>query len=381
MRVTCRMPFLCTSDLSLYSDILYSPRIPLPVRTLCVPSPIAPDSEECSNFSTSSLGPSADTPLVQQKNKKCTPLKVDISMHQKNIPRRPSSTRKRKIVPPSDHSFLENFQRIVLEGKIDASNHCLEQIKWIRWNDPFKINKFDFIRSSDTVLEALFTARSGNRLDIPIPIEMRHCTTRIRHFVNLGYKQRKLLSPQNHDRSPMNLNPSTPKKCLGIDQMMTIFYTQKDQTKMCIGFGNLVRQSIRKRADLLRENELPILQKYTGVVISKQDPSKCNFTLHDTHCCNPNERYKKFAFFSPDCSDTVHGNELLCTKCMNSVLKLKKYCIHAVENRNYGESTNARNEVLLSSPSLAKIKLERIQKKIFVIKRKYVWQNARTKRS
>mmetsp|Transcript_4331 Transcript_4331/g.9038 ORF Transcript_4331/g.9038 Transcript_4331/m.9038 type:complete len:143 (+) Transcript_4331:992-1420(+) len=142
---------------------------------------------------------------------------------------------------------------------------------------------------------------------------MRHHTTKIRQFVVIGYKQRELLSPQNRDPSTTNLLPKL-SKCLGIDQMMTLFCTVTDKIEMCRGFGNLVTQSIRKRANLLRENDMPNLHQYTGEVISKQDRSKCNFTLHETECNNPNERYKNIAFFSSNCTGTVEGAELLCTE-------------------------------------------------------------------
>jgi len=123
-----------------------------------------------------------------------------------------------------------------------------------------------------------------------------------------------------------------------------------------MGFGNLVRQSIQKHDDLLQENEMPNLHHYTGVVISKQDRSKFNFTLHETEYNNPNEWYTSFAFFSSDCTGAVEGADLLCMECKSSVPFLKQNCIHLVERENVGDFSNTRKGVLLSPPSLVEKK-------------------------
>ena len=55
-----------------------------------------------------------------------------------------------------------------------------------------------------------------------------------------------------------------------MDQAICQHHTSKEKVKMCDAFGDMVRESLQKRADLIKDDELPNLQLHLGVVVSKQ---------------------------------------------------------------------------------------------------------------
>ena len=157
--------------------------------------------------------------------------------------------------------------------KLDASEYSLHQLKWMKEKDPFRFNRFDFVLCSETLLVSLFPVKTGQK-HYSVPMNKRHSAADIRNFCQLGPRQRESLSPSLSCCSP---NSSERHKCMGIDQILTLERTEKDRVKMCIGYGALVREAYRKRADLLRDDELSSLHKYAGVIISKQNKSKCSY--------------------------------------------------------------------------------------------------------
>ena len=155
----------------------------------------------------------------------------------------------------------------------------------------------------------------------------RYSAADIRKFCQLGPRQRESLSPSLSCCSPIS---SERHKCVGIDQILTLERTEKEKDKMCIGYGALVREDYRKRADLLRDNELSSLHKYAGVIIIKKNKSKCSFILHENARKDSRERYKNFYFVSLECEEyTDDDGNLLCKKCESCFPNFKKYYMRA----------------------------------------------------
>ena len=144
---------------------------------------------------------------------------------------------------------------------------------------------------------------------------------------------------------------------------MVLSRTTKERDKMYIGYGNLVREALRRRADLLRDDVCPVLWKHPGVVMSKQNKTSCLFVLHENTSYQTENigHYKPFYFSPPSCKNIVtNSSDLLCSNCDKAVPNLKKICMRAHDRANAGGNKNTRNDYLLSSPSVTKSKLDRL---------------------
>ena len=87
-------------------------------------------------------------------------------------------------------------------------------------------------------------------------------------------------------------------RCLGLDQTMVLSRTTKERDKMYIGYGNLVREALRWRADLLRDDVQPSLWKHRGVIISKQNKISCLFVLNKLNIVRTGNTGRYTPFFS-----------------------------------------------------------------------------------
>ena len=186
--------------------------------------------------------------------------------------------------------------------------------------DPFRFNCFDFVLCSEYLFESLFPVKTGQK-HYSVPMNKRHSAADVRKFCQFGPCQREFLSPSLSYCSP---NSSARHKCMGIDQIMTLKRTVKERDKICIGYGALVWEAYRKRADLLRDEELSSLHKYAGVIISKQNKSKCSFILHENARKDSRERYKNFYFVSPECEEYTNDDGNLSCKKYESCFRILK---------------------------------------------------------
>ena len=151
----------------------------------------------------------------------------------------------------------------ILDNRCDASIYSVTQLSWMQSQDKKRFKScLDFVQCDDSTLIHLFPSKFGssNR----IPISYRHTALSIRKFQELGNKQQLQL---NNLDTPCPF-PSIPEQksypCLGI-QVQNLAQTVVNESRQNIrdGYGHLVREAIRSRADNIRD-EL-YLEYYTGI--------------------------------------------------------------------------------------------------------------------
>ena len=112
--------------------------------------------------------------------------------------------------------------------------------------------------------------------------------------------------------------------CLGIDKELgssrLISEERKDSIK--VGYKNIVREALRKRVDLLRDNKLPDYHYDAGVIL-RHKKNELLYVLEQKEykCCS--DRYNNFTFRSPKClKKMINNDDLLCNECDDILIKL-----------------------------------------------------------
>ena len=236
----------------------------------------------------------------------------------------------------------------------DASQYSLTQIKWLMTNDVSRFGRLDFVRCSEHMLRSLFPSKYAGILPFPPP-EKRHHAKDVREFMLLGKSERKL----NGSIRFYPLDKNQKAKCLGIDKVLCMEHSKKRRGDVSIGYGNLVREALRRRADLLREDELPEYHDEVGVVTNLQKKDAVHFVLKEKTCKDKNDRYTNFYFVSPCCQENIDDEGLIsCSSCNSLLPKVKKLCINTLSKVESSKLLKTRNDVVLSSPSRSKAALD-----------------------
>lgn len=146
----------------------------------------------------------------------------------------------------------------------------------MKTNEPARFSLMDFSNYSDSTSCALFNVRKREAFS-PIPIDRRHTAFDICDFCRMGKNQRdNFRTPPTSTQHIMEEYP-----CYGIDIALCKSESLSWKSVIVDGFKNLIRQAMRSRADLLRENVLPDYHFQTGIVINKQGKSKPVFILRE----------------------------------------------------------------------------------------------------
>jgi hypothetical protein len=147
----------------------------------------------------------------------------------------------------------------LLPGLDDASLLSMKHILWIRKHE---INYFDrgldFLWLDNMSLKELFPLHKKDFGHV-IPFEYRHTSKKIREFQRMGVMQQKLIVEKDKSSNVYNNQPvvdASPSLCFGLRNPDLCEMTYSDDKKVSItnGYNHLVREALRKRADIISDN-------------------------------------------------------------------------------------------------------------------------------
>ena len=247
----------------------------------------------------------------------------------------------------------------------DASLFNLVQILLIKEFDSDRSNHFDFVKCSDIIVSNVFPSytpvKSG--VEIVVPFNKKHNASSIRVFQKLGVQVRNNLSSKIY-----SIPPCKSYTCLGLDRLFCSINikTMKKKLSIMIGFENLVRESIRNRSNILRDNIFPIHHYNVGVVLSHQTKNELLYLLEEKDIKNENDRYNNFIFRSPNCVDVTNEDDVICLNCDKVKANFVKHLIRSDGRVDASQKLKTRNDITLCSPTLEKNKLEMYSNKLKV---------------
>ena len=131
------------------------------------------------------------------------------------------------------------------------------------------------------------------------------------------------------------------------------------------GYGHLIRDAIRSRADNIRDELYP--EYYTGVhgiIISK---GSVRLLLKERNNQTYNNDVTKMFYFKSMCCSCLSDddNRIFCSECEKQIPFLKRKCIDAVRMRLEGVThAKTNNKYLYHSPSLISNKVDRLAQNI-----------------
>ena len=119
----------------------------------------------------------------------------------------------------------------------------------------------------------------------------------------------------------------------------------------------MVRETIRNRSNILRDNKFPIHHYDAGVVLSNQTKNELLYLLE-----NENDRYNNFIFRSPNCVDVINEDAVICLNCDKVKANFIKHLIRSVGRADASQKVKTRNDITLCSPTLTQNKFRNVFK-------------------
>ena len=212
---------------------------------------------------------------------------------------------------------------------IDASDFSIQQIRFLSKSEQHIFLKLDFTCCDD----AFICAAIGNALAdcIFVPMKYRRSSKLVREFFRLSKEARRQLE-KNDGSNATRDTPLLENRCLGLVRSLmgvgtNVTWGNEEEE----GYDSLVRSSIRKKAQLLKENTF----EEHGLHQSGQ----IKYVLRQLYSSQIQKRtkdaqqYARYVFTSERCSAPLFG-ELICNSCNDIKKGLRRLCKLRYEQDN-----------------------------------------------
>ena len=184
----------------------------------------------------------------------------------------------------------------------------------------------DFSRLDDQSIKKIIPPY--NDQGFVIPNSHRHKLSQIRSFHRMGKNQQNEVVGNDPSSYPINNKPAPYPSyscCIGINCHDLCSRTLSEENKKSVtdGYAHLIREALRKRADLLRDNILRKYHRERGVLVNKNEV----FVLKeiDRVWFDP-KSYNNFYFVSGQCRETINDGKIVCAKCEALSDRLPQKC-------------------------------------------------------